>query len=160
MRLALLCCLMALAGSALADEAPAALPDASAETRTVPQGYAFDQPELLVDQYLWGIAHGARLLAQACVRHGNLSAAEAWVEWMEREAAQIRALTATLGRHYFQQDDVPLDALAMALGLSQSLDLSAEETEPACATLAEALAQPRYDLARRREALMKEVAGE
>jgi hypothetical protein len=35
-----------------------------------------------------------------------------------------------------------------ALGLKQRLDLPPETLDAACATLAEALAQPRYDLSR------------
>ena len=132
-----------------------ATPEPAAEERIVPQAYAFDRPELLADQLTWGIAHGARLLALACVRGGHAGAAEAWVDWQEREAAQIGAMNARLGLHYFQREAVPLDALALALGLKPSLELSPETLNPACTSLAEALAQPRYDLAVRRAEFLK-----
>lgn len=123
---------------------------AQAQEPAVPQGYAFERPGLLADQYVWGIAHGVRLLALACAQARQGAAAEAWVDWQEREAAQIEVMRAALSQFYFQHDDAPPDAIAAALGLAPSLDLSPETLESACATLAEALAQQRYDLARRR----------
>lgn len=128
---------------------------AQAEEVLTPQAYVVDRPELFADQVLWGVAHGARLLGLACAQANRLDAAEAWVEWQERESAQILGMNARLGQHYFQREDVPLDAIILALGLKSSLDLPPEILEPACATLREALAQPRYDLAKRREALLK-----
>jgi hypothetical protein len=161
-RLAALACLAAFALPVQADEevgasgtAPA-LPTAAgtAEAATV-MGYAFDQPELLADQHLWGIVHGVRLLTLACARQGFNAAAEAGVEWQEREISQIRALNGALSRIYFQSDDAPPDAIAAVLGLKLELDLAEDVLKPACETLAAALAQPRYDLARRREEILK-----
>ena len=118
-------------------------------------GYVFDHPEVLADQRLWGIAHGVRLLTLACAQNGYGAAAEAGIDWQEREAAQILALNLALGRLYFQRDDVPPDAISAALGLRTELELTAETLQPACETLAKALTQPRYDLARRREEMLK-----
>lgn len=123
---------------------------AQAQEAATSQGYAFERPGLLADQYIWGIAHGVRLLALACARAGHGAAAEAWVDWQEREAAQIDVMRAALGHYYFGQDDVSPDAIATALNLAPTLELAPETLGPACATLPEALAQPRYDLARRR----------
>ncbi len=131
-----------LALSAHADEARV--------ERTIPQGYAFDHPELLATQRVWGIAHGARLLAQACAQAGLGEAAEAWVTWLERELPQFLAMSRELAGHYFDEPDAAPARLAAMLGLPQALALTPEQIEPACATLAEALAQPRYDLAGRR----------
>lgn len=128
-----------------------------AEDAAVPQGYVFDRPELLADQLIWGIAHGARLLALACARAGKGEAAEAWVAWQERERAQILAANGRLGRHYFGREDAPTDAISAALGLASALALPPERLDPACASLAEALTQPRYDLDRRREELLAKV---
>ena len=137
-------CLAFAGSSALAEEA-----------RTTPSGYVFEQPELLADQLLWGIAHGARLLGLACAKSGHGAAAEAWLAWREREATEIAAYHARLARHYFERDDAQPAALAAALGLKPELELSAENLAQACATLAEALAQPRYDLARRRAEMLR-----
>lgn len=117
--------------------------------------YAFDQPEILAAQRLWGITHGARLLALACSQAGKGEAAEAWVDWHERELPHILSAGRVLANHYFGEAAAPPDALATVLGLKQALALPPEQLEPACATLAEALAQPRYDLAKRYEELLK-----
>jgi hypothetical protein len=124
--------------------------------RTAPaMEYAFGKPALLADQLTWGLAHGARLLALACARGGHGAAAEAWVAWYERERATVQAIGRRLGSHYFAAEDAPPDAIAAALGLKSDLALPPEALGPACATLAEALAQPRYDLAKRREEMLK-----
>jgi hypothetical protein len=119
--------------------------------------YAFDQPEILAAQRLWGIAHGARLLAHACSQAGKGEAAEAWVAWHERELPHILNAGRMLAEHHFGAEAAPPDALAAVLGLKQALALPPEQLEPACATFAEALALPRYDLAKRYEELLKEL---
>ena len=136
-------CAVAMVMPALADE-PA----------TAPQGYVFERPELLADQLIWGVAHGARLLALACARAGKGEAAQAWVTWQERERAQLLATNERLGQHYFGTPAAPADAISAALGLANALALPPDRLEPACASLAEALAQPRYDLQKRREELL------
>jgi hypothetical protein len=118
-------------------------------------GYAFDSPELLADQYLWGIAHGARLLGLACAQAGDAAAYAAWQAWNEREMPEIAASAGRLGRHYYQRADAAAAEIAAALHLKPALDIAPERLEPACATLAAALARPRYDLARRREEMLK-----
>jgi hypothetical protein len=131
-----------------------ALADELAEP-AAPHGYAFSRPELLADQMVWGIAHGARSLAQACMRAGHGPAAEAWVDWEERERSEILAMGRRLAMHYFAADDAPPDALERALGLQPAIALPPEQLTPACATLADALTQPRYDLKQRREEIVK-----
>ncbi len=133
-----------------------ALACAFAWAGTAQAQYAFDQPEILAAQRLWGIAHGARLLAHACSQAGKGEAAEAWVEWHERELPQILSAGRLLAQHHFGEDAAPPDALATALGLKPALALPPEQLEPACASLAEALNQPRYDLTKRREELLKD----
>lgn len=144
-RMVALGCVMTLAMPVFAEEAA---------PRPVPQGYAFSQPELLADQLLWGVAHGARLLALACAQAGQGDAAEAWVAWQERELPNILAAGGALGNHYFGRADVPPDAIVAALGLKSALALPPEQLVPACASLADALAQPRYELKTRREELL------
>lgn len=126
-----------------------------AAEETVPQGYAFDRPELLADQMIWGLVHGARLLALDCAQAGHGAAAEAWADWQERERASIRAAGEALGRHYFGRPDVPVEVLSAALGLRPRLDLAPKRLAPACASLPAALAQPRYDLKHRRAEWLK-----
>ncbi|MDO8959114.1 MAG: hypothetical protein Q7U85_05210 [Rhodocyclaceae bacterium] len=123
----------------------------------VPPGYAFDKPEVLAAQLLWGVAHGARLLGLACAKNGHYAATQAWLNWQEREAAQIDAARRLLGNYYFA-DAEPLPAVvSAAIGLKLVLDLPPEALEPACATLAEALAQPRYDMTRRHADILETI---
>ncbi len=89
------------------------------------------------------------MLALACAESGRLQAAEAWVDWQEREQAQIQAAGRLLGRHYFGREDLAPPVVSGAIGLQPKLALAPETLAAACASLAEALAQPRYDLARR-----------
>ena len=126
-------------------------------TPAVPPGYAFDKPAVLAAQLLWGVAHGARLLGLACAKNGQYAATQAWINWQEREAAQIDAARRLLGNYYFG-DAEPLPAVvSAAIGLKPALDLSPEALEPACATLAEALAQPRYDMHRRHADILETI---
>lgn len=153
-----LCCLFfPTALSAQTDEltdSPATTP--AIQQKAIPSDYVFERPELLADQVLWGVAHGVRLLGLACAKQGYGAAAEAWIDWKEREAAAIAAFQSSLSQHYFQRDDVSPADLAAALGLKAELSLAPEVLTPACETLAEALRQPRYDLARQRMELLKQ----
>lgn len=117
-------------------------------SKATPPEYAFDKPEVLTAQLLWGVAHGVRLLARACAESGKHAAAEAWVDWREREQAQIMAAGRLLGQHYFGVEDLSPAVISAALGLKPALDLSPEVLDPACDTLPKALAQARYDLDR------------
>jgi hypothetical protein len=162
-RLVIAACLAGCALGAWAEDAAESFVEEVGADETVattafiapPPGYAFDRPELLADQYLWGIAHGARLLAQACAVAGHAEAHAAWQAWNERETPEIAACAQRLGRHYYQRDDVAAAELVVALHLKPALDIAPERLEPACATLPAALARPRYDLARRREEMLK-----
>lgn len=113
----------------------------------MPAGYAFDNPRLLTHQLIWGRLHGARLLGLACHDRGDVAAALAYVDWLDRQWPRIRAAGRDLARHYYRQEQMPLEALDAALNLKVSLDLPGDELVGACATLPEALASPRNDLA-------------
>lgn len=116
-------------------------------------GYAFDSPRVLTQQRLFGLAHGIALLAGACRAsppHAP-SSTVAYMAWQERQAPTIAAAVADLGRYYFGSAAVEPAALVRQLALKEALDPApdAPELAAACATLPEALAQPRYDLAAR-----------
>lgn len=114
-------------------------------------GYAFDHPRILVQQRLFGLAHGVTLLAATCVRDPRYHALTLdYAEWNERQAAEIDTSTRDLARYYFGDraaEATRLD-IARALKLRERLDLkSGSKTfHDACATFAEALRKPRYDL--------------
>jgi hypothetical protein len=114
--------------------------------------YAFSQPRILVQQRLFGLAHGIRLLAAACAtdprhRQGSQSA---YKDWHEKQAATIESSYLDLARHYYGDRAAEADwpAVARALNLKQELDPvpDSKQLDDACATLAEALARPRYNL--------------
>lgn len=132
---------------------------AAAQTRPQPAGYAFDQPRILTQQIIWGIAHGARLLAEACQRRGDAAAGTAYTAWQETQGMRVAAAARDLARYYFGRDVAGAAELDAALKLSPALKLSDSELGPACETLGEALRKPRYDLekyyAARREAIRK-----
>lgn len=132
---------------------------AIAQTRPQPTGYAFDQPRILTQQIIWGIAHGARLLAEACQRRGDAAAEAAYATWQETQGMRVAAAARDLARYYFGRDVAGTAELDAALKLFPALKLRDSELGPACETLGEALRKPRYDLekyyAARREAIRK-----
>ena len=119
------------------------------------QGYAFDSPRVLAEQRLFGIAHGVALLAEACRAAPELAAQaeSAYSAWRAEQQIAIDLAAAGLARWYFGDDAAAADwrAIVSALNLKEKLDLApeAEELQAACASLPEALAQPRYALGER-----------
>lgn len=146
-RAALLAALLA-AGGVRAEGETAAPTEPIPALRVVPTGYAFDNPAVLVRQLAWGVAHGVRLLGLACQARGDSKAALAYVDWLDRERLSLRAIERDLARHYFGRDEAPAEAISAALNLKPYLETPAADLAAACATLAEALAAPRYDLER------------
>lgn len=122
-----------------------ALPALAQDTHP-PAGYRFDNPQLLTQQLLWGVFHGARLLALACQARGDHQAALAYADWMERQRPRIRGAQRDLARFYFHQESAAPEAISAVLGLKPVLNVAPKLLEQACATLPEALAQERYDL--------------
>ena len=134
-----------------------ALPLHAETLRSVPlvplhHGYAFDNPRVLTQQRLFGLAHGVALLAATCVREPAYreTLTPAYAEWQERQEATIAASYRDLARYYFR--DRALEAtqpdIARALGLNGRLSLKqgSKDMHAACDTLAEALRKLRLDL--------------
>ncbi|MFY9326710.1 MAG: hypothetical protein WAO76_01610 [Georgfuchsia sp.] len=134
-----------------------ALPLHAETPRPVPlvplqQGYAVDNPRVLVQQRLFGLAHGVALLATACVREPGYreTLTPAYAEWQERQDAAIAASYRDLARYYFH--DRALEAtrldITRALKLKEELSLKpgSKKMYAACDTFVEALHKPRYDL--------------
>jgi hypothetical protein len=120
----------------------------TAHAQSAPSRYQFDRPQLLAQQLLWGVVHGVRLLGMACHRRGDHAATLAYVDWLDRQWPRIRAAERDLSRHYFEREQVPMEAIDAALKLRPALDQPDDKLGDACATLPEALAAPRYDLER------------
>ncbi len=134
--------------------APSTAP-APAELKALPgrTGYAFDQPEILVRQRLFGLAHGVSLLAAACVDLPEQSAAiqKSFVAWHAQQAAAIDQVVHDLAKYYFgpQAAVAQWQDLTRALNLKDYIDQSLGQFElsVACASLTQAITGPRYDLA-------------
>lgn len=133
--------------------------------RPLRQGYAFDSPRVLAEQRLFGIAHGVALLAAACAELPAFArrTGEAYAAWRAEQQVTLDLAAAGLARYHFGAAAATADAaaIAAALNLKDRLDLAPDspELDAACATLPEALAQPRYAFGERLrlEELMAQV---
>ncbi|MCF8197972.1 MAG: hypothetical protein K9J42_04350 [Sulfuritalea sp.] len=146
----------ALLGSALAADSSAAIvPDEKhAALKILPgrQGYAFEQPEIMIRQRLFGLAHGVSLLAAACLdlpEHSG-SAQDAYASWHAKQAQAIKTLVTDLARYYFgsRADESRWQDLVRALNLKDSIQASLGQVslQEACASLPAAIVRPRYQL--------------
>ena len=126
------------------------------------QGYAFDSPRVLAQQRLFGIAHGVGLLAAACREAPEAARIESAVSaWRAEQQMTIDLAAAGLARYHFGSGAAAADwsAIAAALNLKGRLDPPPDDLAAACASLPEALSQPRYALGERLrlEELMAQV---
>ena len=135
----------------------AALPLHAETPRSVPlvplhQGYAVDNPRVLVQQRLFGLAHGVTLLAVTCMREPGYreTLTPVYAKWQERQETAIAASHRDLARYYFRDRAAEATApdIAHALKLKDSLSFKpgSKELRAACDSFAEALHKPRYDL--------------
>lgn len=153
--------LAALLGSSQAEDTRAmavssADPAAESPLRVLPErlGYAFERPEILVRQRLFGLAHGLSLLAASCLDLSEHSGPvrDAYTVWHVGQAQTIEILVLDLAAYYFGPRAAQAQWLdvARALNLKDSIQpsLGSVSLEDACANLPEAIAQPRYELDR------------
>ena len=152
----------ALLGTAQAGDAPqAAVPPETAapapstlEAMPTRLGYAFEQPEILLRQRLFGLAHGLSLLAGACLDLADQSGStqEAYAAWHARQGTVIDGLVHDLSRYYFgaRAEEAHWGDLVRALNLKDNIrDVLGDVTlDDACATLPTAIIRPRYELDR------------
>ena len=154
MNFSLLICLFAgLSSTGFAAEQP------PRDTRlaVIPErtGYAFDRPEIALRQHLFGLAHGVHLLVSACLGRSDYASATqtAYEAWHVHQRDTLEHLGRDLSRYYFgkRAAEAQWQDVANALGLKETIHPSLGRTplDDACATLPQALAQPRYDLASR-----------
>lgn len=150
-----------LLGSAQADDAPQTpsgmTPAESQPALEVPQnrlGYAFDKPEILIRQRLFGLAHGVSLLAAACLdlpAHSK-PIQDAYAAWHAKQGKAIETVVRDLAHYYFgsRADEARWPDLSRALNLGDSIQsaLSDLTLHAACASLPEAIGRPRYELDR------------
>ncbi|HQR04837.1 MAG: hypothetical protein JSR19_06680 [Proteobacteria bacterium] len=111
----------------------------------VVDGYDFTRPRTLVLQRIFGLAHGVGLLAGVCGDHPE--AVEAYERWHSRQQGMIERVQRDLAPGLTDGD--AMHHLASALHLPAALKLDPARREAACATLPQALEEPRYELAAR-----------
>ena len=121
-----------------------------------PHAYAFDNPELVSTQRVFGVGNATTLLGQACADFPE--AAASYADWLQRNQATLTAMTDALAVHY--RIPVTSDGLqarvAKAMQLKTALDLSAVTLGEVCPNLPETLALPNMDLQQRyRESLVE-----
>jgi hypothetical protein len=123
----------------------------------VHKGYAFDKPAVLVQQRLFGLAHGVTLLVSTCLADGSAtnsrdSILEAYAKWDSAQAHIIEELQGSLSSYYFAERSAAAKwaDIAAALNLPAVLALKPGSLEmmAACDSLPETLQKPRYDLER------------
>ncbi len=147
--------LVALLGSAQAEDTPrtaAAGPDPAPGLVPLHGGYAFDQPEILIRQRLFGLAHGLSLLAAACLDLPAHSVAiqDAYAAWHARQGKTIEVIVHDLADYYFgpRAGEAQWPDLSRALNLADNIHSAMGEVtlHAACATLPAAISRPRYAL--------------
>ena len=118
------------------------------------QGYDFDRPEILLRQQLFGLAHGAALLATACLEEAVQAPAalEAYSAWRQRQRTSLEAIVNDLAAYYFgpRAGEAAWDDIARALKLAEDVKTPLAQTplEDACRTLPTALIRERFEFER------------
>jgi hypothetical protein len=150
--------LAALLSAAQAEDAPAGSPGAGApaalEAPPQRRGYAFAEPDILLRQRLFGLAHGLSLLAAACLDLPAHSASiqDAYAAWHAKQGKTIETIVHDLASYYFgpRAGEAQWPDLSRALNLSNTIETALGEVtlHAACATLPEAITRPRYALDR------------
>jgi hypothetical protein len=148
----------ALLGSAQAADAPQIVTPAEARPALeVPQnrlGYAFEKPEILVRQRLFGLAHGISLLAAACLdlpAHSK-PIQDAYAAWHAKQGKAIETIVRDLAHYYFgpRANEARWPDVSRALNLGDDIQPALNDLtlHAACASLPEAIGRPRYELDR------------
>lgn len=147
-------------GIAQAADAPPAAANAATPAETQARltvlagrsGYAHDQPEILLRQRLFGLAHGLSLLAAACLdlpAHSE-PIQDAYAAWHAKQAKAIETIVHDLADYYFgpRAGEARWPDLSRALNLIDNIQPALNEVtlHAACASLPEAIARPRYAL--------------
>ena len=119
--------------------------------------YAFDQPELLATQRVFGVGNAVTMLGDACADHPAAHAS--YAQWRATNIDTLHHMTAQLATYYRIQalPDERQQRVAETMHLSTRLSLSDSALEEACASLPDTLVLPRMNLAQRYQATLVEV---
>lgn len=150
---ALLACLLLAGGSVGAEEGVPAAEAVAPRTA----GYAFERPDVLLRQRIFGLAHGVHLLLSGCLdKDANAEVVQqAYDAWHALQRDSLEAVRVMLAEHHFgaRATEAHWQDIARALGLKETIypSLGTVSLQEACATLPQALTQPRYDFAKQLE---------
>jgi hypothetical protein len=145
---------LAQAEDAATTDAPSAATPPALEVNPRRLGYAVDQPEILIRQRLFGLAHGMSLLAAACLDMPAHSKPiqDAYAAWHEKQGKTIEIIVHDLADYYFgsRAAEAQWQDLSRALNLKDSIEpaLGDITLHAACASLPAAIIRPRYELDR------------
>lgn len=132
---------------------------AAEESLTAPlaHAYAFDQPELLATQRVFGVGNAITLLGEACI--DDAKAAESYAQWGERNQATLADMTVVLATYYriFESGGDLQQRVAETMHLNTRLTLSGNALSEACGSLPATLMLPSMDLAQRYQSTLREV---
>lgn len=119
--------------------------------------YAFDEPDLLATQRVFGVGNGVTLLGDACT--DDPAATASYEQWRVVNLESLRAMTARLASYYRIQalPGEQQTRVAEAMHLKTCLLLSDSALQEACSSLPETLALPWMNLAKRYQATLTEV---
>lgn len=137
------------AAPALAGEPESAEPPLT----PVKPGYAADNPGILLRQRIFGLAHGVHLLLSGCLdKEANAEVVQpAYDAWHALQRDSLEAVRVMLAEHHFgpRAAEAHWQDIARALGLKETIypSLGTVSLQEACASLPQALTQPRYDFA-------------
>jgi len=122
-----------------------------------PHAYAFDQPELVSAQRVFGVANATLMLGAACDAYPE--ATTAFQAWLVQNQLTMQTLTTTLAAHYRIAQDAPdlRQRVVQAMHLKTALDLSPAALAEACPTLPDTLALPHMNLQQRYRDTLAEV---
>lgn len=114
-------------------------------------GYAFEDTDILLRQRIFGLAHGVHLLLSACLdKNENAEATQqAYDAWHAAQEKVLDGVRGLLAEHHFgsEAERAHWQDVARVLGLKETIypSLGGISLQEACATLPQALTQPRYD---------------
>ena len=122
-----------------------------------PHTYAFDQPELVSAQRVFGVGNATTMLSEAC--HDFPEATAAYDVWLQKNQSTFQRLAVMLADYYRIDPMVPdlRQRVAAAMHLKTALNLSSATLADACPSLPQTLASSHYDLEARYQASRKEV---
>lgn len=119
--------------------------------------YAFDQPEILATQRVFGIGNAITLLGQIC--EDDTDASASYAQWLSVNGATLKQMTIRLANYYRlpnQSDDLQ-QRVAATMHLKSRLNLSDDAKLDACASLPKTLALPSMNLTKRYDTVLVEV---